>query len=78
MKQIKPQAKNYSMSEIEKMTPTGIYMLMEEKGADVFGLWPADKSDIVKSYGKQVGFRPDMEDAEKPEAVSEETQGRKN
>lgn len=57
MKQINPQDRNYSLSEIDGMTPMGIYMLMEQKGADVFGLWSADKSDIMKSYGEQIGFR---------------------
>lgn len=55
MKQNKPQ--DYGKSQVENMTPMSIYMLMQQKGADVFGLWLADKSDILKAYGKQIGFR---------------------
>ncbi|MBW2990572.1 hypothetical protein KY348_02590 [Candidatus Woesearchaeota archaeon] len=57
MKQNKSQTRAYLKSEIEDMTVTGIYLLMEEKGADVFGLWSATKPDILKSYGKQIGFK---------------------
>ena len=75
MKQIKPQARDYSVSEISGMTPTSIFMLMEQKGADVFGLWSADKSDIIKSYGEQVGFR--HENHEELETITQETHKRK-
>ena len=57
MKQIRA---GYSASEISEMTATSIYMLMEANGADVFGLWSADKSDIMRSYAYQVGFRPEI------------------
>lgn len=57
MKQNKSQTRDYLESEIEDMTVTSIYLVMEEKGADVFGLWSANKSDILKAYGKQIGFK---------------------
>jgi hypothetical protein len=57
MRQNRLQNRDYVKSEIENMTAMSIYMLMEQKGADVFGLWSANKSDILKSYGKQIGFK---------------------
>lgn len=55
MKQEKQR--QYAESDLESMSPLSIYLLMEAEGADVFGLWPADKSDILRSYGQQIGFK---------------------
>ena len=49
--------KNHSKTDIKEMSTTSIYFLMEEKGADVFGLWSASKSELLKSYEKQIGFK---------------------
>ena len=46
-----------SKLDIEEMTTLSIYMLMEEKGANVFGLWSASKSELLKSFEKQIGFK---------------------
>jgi hypothetical protein len=51
------QKKDYLKSEIEEMSTISIYFLMEEKGANVFGLWAADKSELIKAFEKQIGFR---------------------
>lgn len=47
----------YSRTDIEEMTSMGIFMLLEEKGADTFGLFAASKSVLLKSYEDQVGFK---------------------
>jgi hypothetical protein len=51
------QGKDLSRLEVDEMTELSIYLLMEEKGANVFGLWSAAKTELVKSYEKQIGFR---------------------
>ena len=53
----KSQNNDYSKSDIDEMSTVSIYMLMEEKGANVFGLWSASKSELLKSYEKQIGFK---------------------
>jgi|SaaInlStandDraft_4_1057021.scaffolds.fasta_scaffold249874_1 hypothetical protein len=53
---MKKKTKRYSKSEVGEMSSVSIYMLMEQQGADVFGLYAAPKSELLKSYGKQIGF----------------------
>jgi hypothetical protein len=47
----------YTREDIEELSAIGIYLLMEKQGADVFGLWSADKDDLVNAYGQQIGFK---------------------
>ncbi|MBN2422370.1 hypothetical protein JXB41_04020 [Candidatus Woesearchaeota archaeon] len=49
--------KTYSKLDVEEMTTVSIYILMEEKGANVFGLWSAAKCELLNSYERQIGFK---------------------
>ena len=48
---------DYSKEDVEEMSTMSIYMLMADNGADVFGLYSASKSELLKSYEKQIGFK---------------------
>jgi hypothetical protein len=43
-------------ADLDRMSAMGIYLLMQEHGADVFGLWSAEKADIVAAYKEQLGI----------------------
>jgi hypothetical protein len=47
--------KIYSKSELEQMSTLGIYLLMQEQGADMLGLWSAEKNDLISAYCQQIG-----------------------
>ena len=53
----KNNTNRYLESEIKEMTSISIYILMEQQGANVFGLWSSSKSELLKSYEKQIGFK---------------------
>ena len=47
---------DYSKRDIEEMSTMSIYMLMDDRGADVFGLYGASKSELLREYERQIGF----------------------
>ena len=47
----------YKQSELYEMSNISIYLLLEERGADVFGLWSASKPELMNAYKRQIGFR---------------------
>ena len=53
----KSENNQYSKSDLNELTALSIYLLMENKGADMFGLYTAPKSVLLKSYEKQIGFK---------------------
>ncbi|MBN1502242.1 hypothetical protein JW930_01755 [Candidatus Woesearchaeota archaeon] len=54
---MKKKIQDHSRSDIEEMSTMSIYMLMEDKKADMFGLYAASKSALLKSYEEQIGFK---------------------
>lgn len=54
---MKSKIQDRSKADIEEMSTMSLFMLMEEKGANVFGLFSASKSELLKSYEKQIGFK---------------------
>ena len=54
---MKSKIQDRSKADIEEMSTMSLFMLMEEKGANVFGLFSASKSELLKSYEKLIGFK---------------------
>ncbi len=47
---------DYSRKDIEGMSTMSIYMLMDDRGADMLGLYGASKSELLREYERQIGF----------------------
>ena len=54
---MKGKIQDYSKTDIEEMSPMSLFMLMEDKGVDMFGLFAASKSVLLSFYEKQIGFK---------------------